>query len=167
MLKPFTDRYKHAALINCAGRGYGHTGDETTDCIRLQFATLKTLFGPTLARLTKVLHLNGSALGSFDNTAALVENGYGFYVDTPSPGSVCYVQGWNGSKGHCFAVVWDADGAPYILEATNSSGDTDDDGVPDRYDWFRVVDWPTQAAKYTEMRIVQLWDPLVPHESIR
>jgi len=161
----YIERFRHAALPCVAGRSYGHTGDATQDCVRLAFAILVLIFGASgIGPLSKALHLNGFPLGSFANAQALVDNGYGWFEPSPFPGGIFYCQGWRGNKGHCFFIIWGANPGdrPWILEATNSDRDMDGDGVADKYDWYREVVWADQAAKYTELRAVQLRDPQSP-----
>jgi len=122
------ERYKDAVLEVGLGRGYGHTGNATQDCVRLHYAALEKLLGKAvMGPLSKAMHLNGYGLGSTDNVKALV---IVYFGPVPDP-------------------VW-------ILEATNSSGDADGDGVPDKHDWYRALDWVAQKNKYDTLAVARL-----------
>jgi len=154
------ERYKDAVLEVGLGRGYGHTGNATQDCVRLHYAALEKLLGKAvMGPLSKAMHLNGYGLGSTDNVKALVTAGLAQSVpDLLGPG-VYYCQGWKGRRGHCFVVIVYFGPVPdpvWILEATNSSGDADGDGVPDKHDWYRALDWVAQKNKYDTLAVARL-----------
>lgn len=128
------DLWKDAVLDVGLGRSYGHTGDDTQDCVRLIHAALVAMY-PLVDRLVHVevrraILLDGYPLGSTANVDALVLEGVARRVDTPPPGSVCVIQEWRdtpaGPRGHCYSHLEPESVSPAsgkIIHATNGSTD--------------------------------------------
>lgn len=164
-LGTFIERYKDAILEVGLGRTYGHTDNASQDCVRLQYAALEKLWGTGVVKpLSRQLHLNGYPLGSIANCRALVDAGMGDWVEEPEVGGVYYVQVWRkDGSGHCYVLLYypgPVDQPLWILEATNSNRDRDEDGVKDRYDWYRAADWDDLQKDVETLGLVRLRDPL-------
>lgn len=145
------ERVKDAALDVGLGRRYGHTGNDTQDCVRFTYAILKAVYpNQPWSALNEVMHLNiPDGLGSFANVEAVIALGIGERVDHPMPSHWHYCQGWRSSnRGHCF-LWWEPPvpilGSGWILEATNGTSD-----------WYRPMDWTTVTKRYAELRCAAL-----------
>lgn len=154
----FRERFKDAALDVGLGRKYGHTGDDSQNCVRFLYAILLVIYGELVKSKLAELHLNiANGLGSFANCAALVSLQIGEWATTPSTPGIYYCQGWrkiNGElKGHSFALVvyptpltgeW-----LWILESTNGTSD-----------WYRPVKWSDLVDKWSAgLKLVRLLEP--------
>jgi hypothetical protein len=163
------ERFKDAAL-HSLGRAYGHSGPATTNCVRFLYDLLSIVYGDIIKSMSDELHLNlPDGLGSFANCEALVGSGIGEWALTPSAPGVYYCQGWRKTargewRGHAFALICYpvplAGTLLWILESTNRDADTDNDGIPDRFDWYRPVNWASIVDRWTEgVRLVRLLEP--------
>ena len=139
------------------GRRYGHTGDHSTDCVRLAYAALEMLHGDRVRVHKRALHLAGHPAGSMANIDALVASGIGDEVEwLDGDGESCYlVQGWvlsdeqmatsPGSRqsGHCF--FWLGGEYGRILHSTTAGPD-----------WYADEHWPQRRERYGSLRLVRL-----------
>lgn len=146
----FRERFKDAALDVGLGRKYGHTGDDTQDCVRLLYAILVVVYGSVMVGIRAEMMLNvPDGLGSAKNCAALVHSQLAAWVQAPAEPGIYYCQGWRGNKGHAFAlIVYPTPMAGewlWILEATNGTDD-----------WYRPVTWSEVQGKWPNLTIVQL-----------
>jgi hypothetical protein len=134
------------------GRSYGHTGEETQDCIRFQVAVLVPLypevdFTPHL----DLLHLNGQPVGSLANMQKLVDLGVGVEVDDAiEPGIYC-LQGWTGfggGRGHAIFMIRRGGGGLFVMDFTTATTDG-----------LRPLDWVDVLRKWPTRMIVKLREP--------
>ena len=119
------------------GRRYGHTNDDTVDCIRFAYQALAAAHPDRpWAEYTKELHLNGQTPPSTVNvvTVSLL---LGHPVTTaPDRGGWWYCQGWRWDasrgqhRGHTWVYLHHPQGMGWIVEATNG-----------RADWARRIPW--------------------------
>jgi hypothetical protein len=142
--------WKDAMLDVGLGRRYGHTGDETQDCVRILYAALEVMYPDVdVAAWHKPLHLAGYPLGSFANIEATVQLGVGRSVVRPEPGSVVLVQEWWKTGGHAYSHLEPESPDPrpgYILHATTAP------------DWYGPHDlWARLKGK--QYRMAQLIHP--------
>jgi hypothetical protein len=142
-------RFLWAACDVGLGRSYGHTGEETQDCIRFQVAVLVPLypevdFTPHL----DLLHLNGQPVGSLANMQKLVDLGVGVEVDDAiEPGIYC-LQGWNGGRGHAIFMIRRGGGGLFVMDFTTATTDG-----------LRPLDWVDVLRKWPTRMIVKLREP--------
>lgn len=127
------DLWKDAMLDVGLGRKYGHTGDDSVDCVRIIAHAIEVMYPMVDVRSQwKQLHLSGGqGAGSTANIDALVDLGVARYVDFPVPGGVAIAQKWKGPKGHMFSILRPESVVPgpdWILHATTDS------------DWYRPID---------------------------
>ncbi len=131
------------------GRSYGHTGEDTQDCIRFQIAVLVPLypdvdFTPWLG----LLHLDGQPVGSLANMAKLVELGVGVEVgDAMEPGIYC-LQGWKGGRGHAIFMIRRGGGDLFVMDFTTATSDG-----------LRPLDWIDVLRKWPSRMVVKLREP--------
>lgn len=146
--------WKDAMLDVGLGRKYGHSGDESVDCVRIIAHAVEVMFPMVEVRkLWKELHLSnpGAGVGSFDNIDALVELGVAEVVTEPVPGGVTIIQKWKGSRGHMFSILRPetvVPGPDWILHSTTDS------------DWYRPIDLDAYLAgsKYKMCRLIHPHD---------
>lgn len=123
------------------GRSYGHTGEETQDCIRFQVAVLVPLYKDVdFTPWLDLLHLNGQMVGTLANMEKLVELGVGVEAeDAMEPGIYC-LQGWKGGRGHAIFIIRRGGGSLWTMDFTTATTD----GLRP-LEWQRVLDkWPTR-----------------------
>lgn len=148
------DLWKDAVLDVGLGRRYGHTGDESVDCVRIVAHALEVMYPLADVRSEwRRLHLSydGAGPGSFANIQALVDLDIAVEVTEPAPGGVTIYQKWKGSRGHMFSILRPElvqPGPDWLLHAT-----TDED-------WYRPVDLEAYLAgsKWRACRLIHPHD---------
>jgi len=130
------------------GRRYSHSGDDSTDCIRLTAAVLGVLY-PEISWPDRVMHLHGYSVGSMANVDQVIESGAGVSIRAPdlTESGVYYCQGW-GRYGHCFFLAVRPRGTLWIVEASNLTSD-----------WVRPVVWADVVDAFPDLRIARLQRP--------
>ena len=139
-----------SALDVGLGRKYGHTGDDTQDCVRFAEAILVSAFPDLRWDGTHSAMMIQDVAEPFSNITALARLGFP-QVQAPEPGSFHLVQGWRSLSppgGHCF-LWWEPEGPvvsePMILEATSATTD-----------WYRPAVWADVVARYPAgLRLVE------------
>ena len=131
------------------GRSYGHTGEDTQDCIRFQVAVLVLLykdvdFTPWLG----LLHLNGQPVGTLANMAKLVELGVGVEVEDAAESGIYCLQGWKGGRGHAIFLIRRGGGGLFVMDFTTSTTDG-----------LRPQEWPDVLRKWPTRMLVKLREP--------
>lgn len=123
------------------GRSYGHTGDDTQDCIRFQVAVIDLLYPGALDGHHDVLHLNGQPIGSLANMETLIQLGVADEAATADDRGVYALQGWNGGRGHAiFLIRRPDDGSLWVMDFTTATTD----GLRPA-EWREIVrKWPTR-----------------------
>ena len=145
-MKRLMPRYLWAACNVGLGRSYGHTGDDTQDCIRFQVAKLKEVYPDVdFSSEHKVLHLVGETVLSLNNMKALVRLGVGTEVNQPAERGIYEVQGWKGNRGHAFTLIRRRDDSLWIMDFT--TGTTDG---------LRPIEWDTVVRKWSLLMVVKL-----------
>lgn len=140
-----------AAFADVApGRKYGHSGDTTTNCSRLQHAILTAYYGADRVpqhglQGYAALMLAGHSPPSTANVDEVVRLGLGEHVGAPDGYGAWYVQGWRSlHSGHCFGLVrargGHLAGELVLCEASQGS------------DWCRPVTWAEIVAEYPAAR---------------
>lgn len=124
------------------GRSYGHTGDDTQDCIRFQVAVIAGVYPRVdFAPHYDVLHLAGQPIGSLANMETLIQLGVGDEAATADDRGVYALQGWNGGRGHAiFLIRRPDDGSLWVMDFTTATTD----GLRP-IEWREIVrKWPTR-----------------------
>lgn len=131
------------------GRSYGHTGEETQDCIRFQVSVLVLLypdvdFTPWLG----LLHLNGESLGTLANMEKLIELGVGEEEPDADLVGIYCLQGWRGNSGHAIFLIRRRNGSLWVCDFTTSTADG-----------LRPLEWSEVERKWPVRMLVKLRDP--------
>ena len=131
------------------GRSYGHTGDDTQDCIRFQFALLKGLYPDVdLEAHHRVLHLNGQMVGSLVNMETLVQLGVGVEAIDAAIVGVYALQGWSGGKGHAVFLIRRGDDSLWVMDFTTATTDG-----------LRPIAWADVVRRWPSRMLVKLKEP--------
>lgn len=131
------------------GRSYGHTGDDTTDCIRFQFAVLRGVYPAVdFDSHHKMLHLDGQPAGSLANMQKLLDLGVGTEAADASEKGVYVQQGWKGASGHAIILIRRGNGSLWIMDFTTATTDG-----------LRPIEWSDVTRRWPSRLLVKLREP--------
>ena len=147
-MKLLTRYLWHACDVGL-GRSYGHTGDDTQDCIRFQVAVLRGVYDDVdFSADHRVLHLNGENVGSVRNMQTLVRLGVGVEVAIPAEKGVYVLQGWKGASGHAITLIRRGDGSLWVMDFTTATTDG-----------LRPIEWPDVMRRWPVRMLLRLREP--------
>lgn len=131
------------------GRSYGHTGDDTQDCIRFQVAVLRGMY-PAIDWTPhhRLMHLDGQPVGTLANMALLVTLGVGVEVSEPNEAGVYALQGWKGGSGHAIFIIRRRNGELWTCDFTTATTDG-----------LRPMEWDDVLRKWPVRMLVKLREP--------